>query len=43
MAEEALLQVSGLMTHFKTEAGIARAVDGVSFSLYGRQTLAIVG
>ena len=28
---------------FHTEEGIARAVDGVSFSLFGRQTLAIVG
>jgi oligopeptide/dipeptide ABC transporter ATP-binding protein len=43
MPDEPLLKVSGLMTHFKTDAGIARAVDGVSFSLFGNQTLAIVG
>ncbi|HUO07032.1 MAG TPA: ABC transporter ATP-binding protein [Phycisphaerae bacterium] len=38
-----LLEVSGLQTYFRTEAGIARAVDGVSFSLFRNQTLAIVG
>src|SRR3954463_13567172 len=43
MAETPLLEISGLMTHFHTEDGVARAVDGVSFSLYPRQTLAIVG
>jgi oligopeptide/dipeptide ABC transporter ATP-binding protein len=43
MADEALLEVSGLQTYFRTEAGLARAVDGVSFSLYPNQTLAIVG
>ena len=43
MAEEPLLEVSALQTYFDTDEGIARAVDGVSFSLYGRQTLAIVG
>src|SRR5947209_5429899 len=43
MPDEVLLEVSGLRTHFKTEAGIAKAVDGVSFSLFPNQTLAIVG
>src|ERR1035437_10828895 len=43
MAEQALLEVSGLKTHFQTDAGLARAVDGVSFSLFPNQTLAIVG
>ncbi|HVX83800.1 MAG TPA: ABC transporter ATP-binding protein [Phycisphaerae bacterium] len=43
MDEQALLEVSGLMTYFRTEAGTARAVDGVSFSVFGNQTLAIVG
>src|SRR5437868_15462443 len=38
-----LLAVQNLMTHFKTEDGVARAVDGVSFSLYPNQTLALVG
>src|SRR3954467_8931722 len=43
MPEEALLEVSGLQTYFYTDEGVARAVDGVSFSLFGKQTLAIVG
>src|SRR4051812_44686172 len=43
MPEEALLEVSGLQTYFYTDEGTARAVDGVSFSLFGKQTLAIVG
>jgi peptide/nickel transport system ATP-binding protein/oligopeptide transport system ATP-binding protein len=43
MTDQPLLHVSGLMTHFRTEGGIARAVDGVSFSLYANQTLALVG
>ncbi len=38
-----LLQVRDLQTHFHTDEGVARAVDGVSFSLYPRQTVAIVG
>src|SRR4051794_38489052 len=38
-----LLQVQNLRTHFHTEDGIARAVDGVSFSVFPGQTLAIVG
>jgi oligopeptide/dipeptide ABC transporter ATP-binding protein len=38
-----LLQVSNLQTFFHTDEGVARAVDGVSFSLYPQQTLALVG
>jgi oligopeptide/dipeptide ABC transporter ATP-binding protein len=38
-----LLQVSNLHTFFHTDEGVARAVDGVSFSLYPQQTLALVG
>ena len=38
-----LLEVRNLQTFFRTDDGLARAVDGVSFSLYPRQTLAIVG
>src|SRR3954466_7650711 len=38
-----LLEVQGLYTHFNTEEGTARAVDGISFSLYKKQTLALVG
>ena len=32
--ETPLLQVRNLQTHFKTEAGWAKAVDGVSFDIY---------
>jgi len=38
-----LLQVRDLRTHFYTEDGIAKAVDGVTFSLFPNQTLALVG
>ncbi len=31
-----LLQVRNLKTYFKTEAGWAKAVDGVSFDIYAR-------
>jgi peptide/nickel transport system ATP-binding protein len=43
MPNECLLEVSNLKTYFRTEEGVAKAVDGVSFSLFPRQTLAIVG
>jgi oligopeptide/dipeptide ABC transporter ATP-binding protein len=41
--DKAILQVKDLKTYFKTDAGIVKAVDGVSFSLMKGKTLGIVG
>ena len=38
-----LLEVENLRTYFKTEAGEARAVDGVSLTLEAGESLALVG
>ena len=38
-----ILSVKNLSTHFITDEGIVKAVDGVSFDLYPGQTLGIVG
>jgi len=40
---EPLLQVMGLKTHFHTEDGIGRSVDGVDFTIYKQHTLGVVG
>ena len=42
-ATERVLEVDNLQTFFYTRAGLAKAVDGVSFSLDRGRTLAIVG
>ena len=42
-AQETLLDVRDLAVHFPTEGGLARAVDGVSFSVGRRQTFCLVG
>ena len=39
----ALLTVTGLRTQFDTDDGLVKAVDGLSFSIEGRQTFALVG
>ena len=37
---EPLLRLEGLKTHFFTDDGVVRAVDGVSYHLGERETLA---
>jgi peptide/nickel transport system ATP-binding protein len=40
---EPLLEVSGLRTFFYSDAGVARSVDGVSFSIGRGETVGLVG
>jgi peptide/nickel transport system ATP-binding protein len=42
-AESALLEVSDLVTEFRTEHGTVRAVDQVSFEIRAGETLGVVG
>lgn len=43
MEKKLLLEVKNLVTEFKTDDGIVRAVDNISFNLYRGETMGIVG
>ena len=40
---DTLIQVKNLKTYFHTEAGIAKAVDDISFDIFKGEVLGIVG
>ncbi|AWK90060.1 ABC transporter ATP-binding protein [Azospirillum thermophilum] len=43
MDADTTLSIRGLQTHFATDQGVSKAVDGVSFAVRRNETLAVVG
>ena len=43
MSSKPILEVKNLHTYFRTAQGVARAVDGISFSIHPGETYALVG
>jgi peptide/nickel transport system ATP-binding protein len=43
VAKEPLLELDDLQTYFYTDIGVARSVDGVSYTAYRGETLGVVG
>jgi peptide/nickel transport system ATP-binding protein len=43
MTTDMLLKITGLQTHFLTEDGIVKAVDGIDLKIHPGETLALVG
>ena len=41
--ETSLLRINELRTHFFTDMGVVKAVDGVSFSVKNEDTLGVLG
>jgi len=42
-SDDVLLEIEGLRTYFYTDIGVAKAVDGVSYSIRRGETLGVVG
>ncbi|MGB3328369.1 MAG: ABC transporter ATP-binding protein [Thermomicrobiales bacterium] len=42
-ADDVLLEIQGLKTHFNLDEGLVRAIDGVDFDIRRGQTLCVVG
>ncbi|MCO4784234.1 MAG: ABC transporter ATP-binding protein [Candidatus Cloacimonetes bacterium] len=43
MSKDVLLEIKGLQTYFNTEAGVAKAVNGVDYTVYKGEVLGVVG